>query len=98
MNKSSLKKMVWTFLFTTAIFLGSHFRDSAQAHFQMIISSDGMIIWKWAWALSRKWEHRKIAVVNKNVQTIFLRLLLFMLAPPRCYLLRNSSVPEHRIP
>jgi len=43
MNKSSLKKMVWTFLFTTAIFLGSHFRDSAQAHFQMIIPSDDMV-------------------------------------------------------
>src|SRR4030067_3357960 len=43
MNKSSLKKMVWTSLFTTAIFLGSHFRDSAQAHFQMIIPSDDMV-------------------------------------------------------
>src|SRR3970040_1040334 len=43
MNKSSLKKMVWTSLFTTAIFLGSHFRDSAFAHFQMIIPSDDMV-------------------------------------------------------
>ncbi len=43
MNKSSLKKMVWTFLLSTAIFMGSHFRDSAQAHFQMIIPSDDMV-------------------------------------------------------
>ena len=43
MNKSSLKKMVWVFLLSTSIFLGSHFRDSAFAHFQMIIPSDDMV-------------------------------------------------------
>ena len=43
MNKSSVKKMIWVFLLSTAIFLGSHFRDSAFAHFQMIIPSDDMV-------------------------------------------------------